>query len=225
MATIEHKTAVVLAVEPDCSVGSALARRFAAEGMHVYMAASDAGILHGVAEDIRRQGGGATAMAADSTSEEDVAQLLQRAAAAGTVEIAAYTTSAVVPPFLLDAPAELLEQLWRRNVYGAFLLGREAAKTMLPGRRGTVLFAGASAEPPTRPPYSPFAIAKSGLRTLVQGMAKEFRPYGLHVLDAVLEGTDYGAVLPDGIDPHDLVERCWAAHCEPAHAWRHEIRF
>lgn len=219
------KTAVILAVEPGCSVGSALARRFAAEGMRVYMAASDAGILSEVAEGIRREGGTATAVTANATAEAEVAGLIQRAAADGALEIAAYTTSAMVPPSLLDAPAELLEQLWQRNVYGAFLLGREAAKSMLPGRRGTLLFAGATAEPPVRPPYSPFAIAKSGLRTLVQGMALEFKPLGLHVLDAVLEGTGHGAVLPDGVDPHDLAERCWAAHLEPAHAWSHEIRF
>lgn len=219
------KTAVVLAVEPGCSVGSALARRFADEGMHVFMAAAEADALHAVAEDIRRLGGDATVTAAEATSEEAVAHLVQQAGAAGTLEIAAYTTSARVHPLLLDQPAELLEQLWRRNVYGAFLLGREAAKCMLPARRGTILFAGASAEPPVRPPYSPFAIAKSGLRTLVQGMAKEFGPLGLHVLDAVLEGTDHGAVLPNGIDPQALVERCWAAHCEPARAWSQEIRF
>jgi NAD(P)-dependent dehydrogenase (short-subunit alcohol dehydrogenase family) len=219
------KSAVVLAVEPGCHVGSALARCFAGAGMHVFMAAAEADTLHAVAADIRQSGGNATAMAADVTSETAVAQLVQAAGAAGPLAIAAYTTSAKVPADLLDAPAELLEQLWRRNVYGAFLLGREAAKQMLPARQGTVLFAGASAEPPARPPYSPFAIAKSGLRTLVQGMAKEFGPLGLHVLDAVLEGTDHGATLPNGIDPLILAERCWAAHCEPAHAWSYEIRF
>ncbi|WP_156303053.1 SDR family NAD(P)-dependent oxidoreductase, partial [Methylogaea oryzae] len=147
MASKPPKTAVVLAAEPDCAVGSALARRFAAEGMHVYLAASDAGILQGVAEDIRRSGGTVIALTVNASSEDAVAQLLQRAAATGSLEIAAYTTSALVDPALLDAPGELLEQLWRRNVYGAFLLGREAAKMMLPDRRGTVLFAGAAAEP------------------------------------------------------------------------------
>lgn len=225
MASKAPKTAVVLAAEPGCSVGSALARRFAAEGMHVYLAASDTDVLQQVAEDIRREGGTVIALTVNSSSEDAVVQLLQRAAATGSLEIAAYTTSALVDPALLDSPAELLEQLWRRNVYGAFLLGREAAKVMLPDRRGTVLFAGAAAEPPARPPYSPFAIAKSGLRTLAQAMAKEFKPFGLHVLDAVQEGTDHGAALPNGVDASDLVDRCWVAHCEPANAWSHEIRF
>lgn len=225
MAKIEPKTAVVLASEPDCSVGSALAKRFAAEGLLVFLAAANADALHTVAESIRRSGGTATVMATNATSDSDVSELVQQAGAAGTLEIAAYTTSAKVHPSMLDAPAELLEQLWRRNVYGAFLLGREAAKIMLPQKSGTVLFTGASAEPPTRPPYSPYAIAKSGLRTVMQGMAKEFGPLGLHVLDAVLEGTNHGSLLPDGVDLHALVERCWAAHREPAYAWSHEVRF
>ena len=52
-------------------VGEAVARRFAAEGVHVVLCARDEAELAEVAEDIPADGGEATAMRADVRDEYD----------------------------------------------------------------------------------------------------------------------------------------------------------
>ena len=64
-------------------VGEAVARRFAAEGVHVVLCARNGDELDAVVDDIAAEGGAATAVRADARDEYDVERLMETAARAG----------------------------------------------------------------------------------------------------------------------------------------------
>ena len=60
--------------------------------------------------------------------------------------------------------------------FGAFLMGREVAKKMVPRKRGTIIFTGATASVRGGDGFAAFAGAKHAKRALAQSMARELGP-------------------------------------------------
>ncbi|MBW2274094.1 MAG: SDR family NAD(P)-dependent oxidoreductase [Deltaproteobacteria bacterium] len=77
------RVAVVVGVGAPQGLGAALARRFAREGLHTFVAGRTRERLEAVAGEIEVAGGRATAVAADATRADDVALLLDIDAIAG----------------------------------------------------------------------------------------------------------------------------------------------
>jgi NAD(P)-dependent dehydrogenase (short-subunit alcohol dehydrogenase family) len=72
--------------------------------------------------------------------------------------------------------------------FGAFLVAQQAARRMLPNKRGAILFTGASAGVKGYPQSAPFAMGKFALRGLAQSMARELSPQGIHIAHFVIDG-------------------------------------
>lgn len=231
------RMALVLGVGPMQGLGAALARRFAAEGLHVMVAGRNWAKLETVADNIIATGGKATPVVADATSERDVQELFETANAGGrTLELAAYNVDSNLYAPLLETDLAMFTRLWQQNSLGAFLFGREAVKYMLANRRGTVFFTGATASLRAKPPFTAFAAAKAGVRALAQGMAREFGPLGIHVVHAVIDGVIDGerargqfshfisAKGDDGLLKLEAIaETYWALHRQHPSAWTHEL--
>jgi NAD(P)-dependent dehydrogenase (short-subunit alcohol dehydrogenase family) len=231
------RIALVLGVGPLQGLGAALARRFAAEGLQVFIAGRSSAKLALVADTIAESGGAAFPVIADATVEADVQRLFKRTAAEdGVLEIAAYNVDSNIPAPLLDTDVDTFTTLWRQNCLGAFLFGREAVKHMLPQRHGTLFFTGATGSLRAKPPFTAFAAAKAGVRALAQGMAREFGPQGIHVVHAVIDGVIDGdrargqfpefvaAKGQDGLlQPDAIAETYWQLHRQHPSAWSHEI--
>jgi NAD(P)-dependent dehydrogenase (short-subunit alcohol dehydrogenase family) len=135
-----------------------------------------------------------------------------------------------------DVSAEQFESFWRVGCFGGFLVGREAARRLVPLGRGTVLFTGASASLRGRPGFAQFAAAKAGLRAIVQSMAREFGPHGIHVAHVVIDGGINGERLlsrnpklaaergEDGLLGIDAIaDAYWHIHKQHRSAWTHEL--
>lgn len=229
-------SAVIVGVGPGRGLGAALARRFAREGLLVYVVGRTAAKLEQVADAIVRDNGRALPWVADATLEADVVRLFEAVTRDSVPEVVACNVDRNARAPLLETGAELFEDLWRKNCLGGFLVGREAVRAFLPERRGTLFFTGATASLRARPPFTAFAAAKTGLRALAQGMAREFGPQGIHVVHAVIDGVIDGerarrqfpefvqAKGEDGLlDPEAIAETYWALHRQPRSAWTHEI--
>jgi len=228
--------ALVLGVGPVQGLGAALARRFAGEGLHVYIAGRSLEKLTLVANSIGDAGGIATPVVADATSETDIASLFKVTTEKLPLELAAYNVDSNLPKPLLETDLDMFTLLWKQNSLGAFLFGREAVKYMLPRQRGTVFFTGATASLRAKPPFTAFAAAKAGVRALAQGMAREFGPQGIHVVHAVIDGVIDGdrargqfpqfvaAKGQDGLlQPDAIADTYWHLHKQHPSAWTHEI--
>ena len=63
----------------------------------------------------------------------------------GPIEVCLFNAGSNVNKPLLDTTEKLFFKAWELACYGGFLVGREAARYMLPRGRGTIFFTGATA--------------------------------------------------------------------------------
>ena len=216
------KSAIVVGVGP--GLGAALGRRFAAAGYAVALAARNLERVKALAAAITKEGGTARAFATDATDAGAVQALVAHAEAElGPVEVAIYNASGRVKKSILDLEPDEFDVAWRRACFGGFLLGREAARRMVPRGRGTILFTGATASVKAMAGSAGFAVGKFGLRALAQSMARELAPKGVHVGHAVIDGgigVDAGHAR---LDPDAIAEAYYQLHIQPKSAWTWEI--
>jgi NAD(P)-dependent dehydrogenase (short-subunit alcohol dehydrogenase family) len=188
--------------------------------------------LDAVVADINKSGGTASSFVADATKETDVAALF--ADAGPDVDLAIYNAGNNTAGRILDMEADYFEKSWRVVCYGGFLFGREALRVMVPRKRGSLLFTGASASLRGRAGFGAFNSAKAGLRALAQAMAKEYGPEGIlvgHVVvDGAVDGDKIRKRFPDAdarkdrmLDIEGIVE-CYAfLYAQPPKAWSFEV--
>ena len=232
--------ALVVGVGAERGLGAALCRRFAAGGHHVLASGRTPARLEAVVRAIASQGGSAEAIVADATREADVARVFDRAMASGAgrdpADLVVYNAGINRRIDFRELTAEAFEEFWRVGCFGGFLVGREAARRLVPLGRGTVIFTGASASLRGKPGFAQFAMAKAGLRMVAQSMAREYGPLGVHVAHVVIDGGIDGERLrsrfPDLarergagglLEIEAIAEAYWQLHRQPRSAWTHEI--
>jgi len=236
MATLE-RTAIVVGVGSEQGLGAALARRFAREGHRVIVSGRTEAKIAQVVRAIVDRGGTAEAFTADATIESDIVALFDFAQASGdAVDLVVFNAGNNVRHDFRTMPAELFEQTWRVAAFGGFLVGREAARRLVPSGKGSIIFTGATASLRGKPPFTAFASAKASLRSLAQSMAREFGPSGIHVAHVVIDGGIDGEKLntavpqikemrgADGLLNIDAIaDAYWHLHTQHPSAWTHEL--
>jgi NAD(P)-dependent dehydrogenase (short-subunit alcohol dehydrogenase family) len=238
--TDKRPSAIVVGVGAEQGLGAALCRRFAAQGYHVFVAGRTSGKIDKAAQTIAGTGGRAEPIVTDTTSEVDVARLFDRAMAArdglSPVDLVVYNAGNNQRIDFREVTAKQFEDFWRVGCFGGFLVGREAARRLVPLGRGTVIFTGASASLRGKPGYAQFAAAKAGLRMIAQSMAREYGPQGIHVAHVIIDGGIDGERLrasrPQIVDERGedgmlnidaIAEVYWQIHRQPRSAWTHEV--
>jgi NAD(P)-dependent dehydrogenase (short-subunit alcohol dehydrogenase family) len=234
-------TAVVVGVGAELGVGAAVCRRFAAEGYHVLAAGRTPAKIEQVVRTINAAGrGSAQAIAMDAAREADVTALFDRAMTPGPgrerVDVVVFNAGNNAYVEFRKATAEMFEEFWRIGCFAGFLVGREAARRLVPLGRGTVIFTGASGSLRGKAGFAQFAAAKAGLRMISQSMAREFGVHGLHVAHAVIDGGIDGQRLrsrrpevvqergEDGLlGVEAIAETYWQIHRQHRSAWAHEV--
>ena len=227
----------VLVVGAGDATGGAIARRFAREGFAACVTRRHADKLAPLVAAIESAGGTARAFGSDARKEEDVVALVDTIEReVGPIEVAVYNIGANVNFPIRETTARVFHKVWEMACFGGFLMGREAAKRMVPRGRGTILFTGASASMRGRSGYAAFASAKHGLRAVAQSMARELGPQGIHVAHVVIDGAIDTAWIrenfperaalkgEDGIlNPDAIAENYCQLHRQPRSAWTHEL--
>jgi NAD(P)-dependent dehydrogenase (short-subunit alcohol dehydrogenase family) len=171
------KKAIIMGVGADQGLGAQLAKRFASEGLHVFVAGRTQSRLDALTVEIEQAGGKATAVCADATNEEQVINLFEKAG--NGLSLAIYNTGNNFPGQIIDMDAEYFRKSWESCCFGGFLFGRETLRHMVPSGKGTLIFTGASASLRGSANFGAFNSAKSGLCTLAQAMAKEYGAKGI----------------------------------------------
>ncbi|MBF9028873.1 SDR family NAD(P)-dependent oxidoreductase [Rhodobacterales bacterium HKCCE3408] len=183
-------------------LSASLARALSKAGYHVTLAARDTGKLDGLAAET-----GAARVSMDATDPAAMAALVDGLPEAPRVAV--YNPSARLRGPVAELDPEEVRRAVEVTAFGAFLLGREAARRMLTvepenGRRGTILFTGASAGVKGFPHSAPFAMGKFAQRGLAQSMARELAPQGIHVawinIDGGIANPERSGREDDGTD-------------------------
>ena len=228
---------VALIVGAGEATGGAIARRFAREGYIACVTRRTAGKLAPLVAQIEAAGGRARAFGSDARREEQVVELVQAIEReVGPIEVCVFNVGGNVRFPIRDTTARVYTKVWEMAALAGFLAGREVAKVMVPRRRGTILYTGATASLRGGKGFAAFAGAKHALRALAQSMARELGPEGIHVAHVVVDGAidtpfirdtfpeRYKLKEQDGIlDPEAIAENYWRLHCQPRSAWTHEL--
>jgi NAD(P)-dependent dehydrogenase (short-subunit alcohol dehydrogenase family) len=216
-------------------VGKALAQRFMQGGFETVIAARDREKLDRIAKDLASEGT-LHVVPADLTEPEAVKALFD--AAAGHGAIGAVVCNAAMVHFqpILEVEPETFEQIWRIDCLAGFLVGQEAARRMVPNKKGSIIYTGATASVRGAASFVAFAAAKAGLRSVAQSMARSLGPEGIHVAHVVIDGViDTPAnweKMPDHMNslkdqrlmkPVSIAEACFALHQQEQSAWSFEI--
>ena len=229
----ELGTTVVVGV--GAALGASLCRRFAAAGHSVAMAARDAEKLTPLVREIEDGGGTAKAYAADATQDKDIVRLFARAEADfGPVDIAIFNAGARrYQASILDMPSDVFQDVWRISCLGGMIVGREAARLMVPRGSGTILFTGGRPSRRAEAELAAFAVGKFGLRSVAESMARELAPKGIHVAHFVIEGGIDNessrkrrpeAVANDGlVSTEALADLYYHTYCQPRNCWSFEV--
>ena len=222
-------------------IGTAIAKKFAAEGYTVFAGRRTAGKLARLQDEIEAAGGRCVARGLDARKEEEVAAFLQEADAHGPLEVVISNPGANVQFPILETTERVFFKVWEMACKSGFLAGREAARLMLARGRGSIFFTGATASLRGGAGYAAFASAKSGLRMMAQAMARELGPHNIHVAHLVIDaggdndvvreriqsarGAEALASLPEDtlMSPASIAEAYWYLHQQKRDAWTFEM--
>lgn len=229
-------TALVVGAGP--GLGGAVARRFAREGFQVAAVRRRHGDELGeLCAEIEADGGRARPFEVDARREEQVIDLVECVEREmGPIGVAVFNPGANINIPIRDMPSQKFFKVWEMACFAGFLVGREAARVMVPRQKGTIFFTGATASLRGGPGFAAFASAKAGLRAVAQSMARELGLEGIHVAHTVIDGAidmpwireNFGEELakrgPDAmLAPDDIAETYWAIHRQPRSAWTFEV--
>jgi NAD(P)-dependent dehydrogenase (short-subunit alcohol dehydrogenase family) len=190
----EFKSALI--VGAGSGLSAALARTLTRAGLNVTLASRTIDDLAALQHET-----GAQAFACDATKEPEVAGLFASLDKnGGAPDVVVYNASGRSRgPFVDLIPAEV-EKAIAVSAFGGFLVAQQAARRMLPKKRGVIVFTGASASVKGYAQSAPFAMGKFALRGLAQSMARELAPQGIHVAHVVIDGGIKSAARPDPPD-------------------------
>ncbi len=219
------------------ATGGAIARRFAREGYIACVTRRQADKLQPLVDRIRAEGGQAQGFGSDARDEAAVTELVAQVERdVAPIEVAVFNIGANVRFAVTDTTERVYRKVWEMGALAGFLMGREAARAMLPRGRGTILFTGATASLRGGAGFAAFAGAKHALRALAQSLARELGPQGIHVAHVVIDGAidtafiaqnfpeRYALKSRDGIlNPEHIAETYWQLHAQPRSAWTHEL--
>jgi NAD(P)-dependent dehydrogenase (short-subunit alcohol dehydrogenase family) len=221
-------------------IGAAIAKKFAAEGFTVFAGRRRGDKLAPLVGEIETTGGRIIGRSLDARNEDDLARFLGEADATAPLDVCIFNIGANVNFPLLETTERVFRKVWELACYAGFLTGREAARLMLPRRRGNIFFTGATASLRGGVGYAAFASAKFGLRAVAESAAHELGPKNIHVAHLVIDaGVDTawvrdrirqreGEAAVANLDPGRLMrpasvaDAYWQIYQEPRDAWSFE---
>ena len=117
---------------------------------------------------------------------------------------------------MLDLAAEDWDRVLRTNLTSAFLVGREAARHMIPRGAGKIINVASVQADLARPTIAPYTASKGGLRNLTRAMAAEWAGEGLQI-NAIAPGYIHTEMTQNLVDDESF--NSWILGRTPAHRW------
>jgi NAD(P)-dependent dehydrogenase (short-subunit alcohol dehydrogenase family) len=215
-----------LIVGAGSGLSASLARVLTKEDIKVALAARSIGDLEPLAKQT-----GAKTFTCDASQRSEVDKLFADLDASfGAPEIVIYNASFRTRGPFVELDPDDVEKALAVTAFGAFLVAQQAARRMLPNKRGVILLTGASAGVKGYPQSAPFAMGKFALRGLAQSMARELSPQGIHVAHVVIDGgikSERRSEPPNApaslLDPDAIAATYMHLIHQPHSAWSWEI--
>ena len=218
----------VLGVGP--GLGAALAHRFAKE-YRVAINARRAEYLKSLGDEVRAGGGEVLEVPGDLSDADQIKALFKAIKEQlGPPEILLYNAGSGTFGTLAEVTPEQYETSWRVNAFGAFLSAQEVVPDMIANGHGTILITGATAGVKAGARSVAFGPAKFAQRGLVQSLARDLGPKGIHVgwinVDGVIDipGRTYpNMTAEDMLKPEAIAETYWHMAHQDRSSWTMEL--
>lgn len=196
--SLEKRTALVTGSSR--GLGLAIATGLAEAGAAIVLNGINADRLEESAARLRDRGFAATTAAFDVTDEASVVAAFERFDAENLqIDILVNNAGIQYRKPIVELDSANWQRVIDTNLTSAFLVSREAAKRMLPRKRGKVVNIGSLMSGLGRATVAPYTAAKGGIKTLTQTMAAEWAEHGIQA-NAIGPGymlTDMNQALID----------------------------
>ena len=202
---------VALIVGGGPGVSASCARLFVAEGMKVAIAARspEKESMQKLSKEL-----GVLCVRCDASIPEEVSALFDKVKSElGAPNLVVHNIDGRSPDIfrktITEADPALAFSTLKNSTYSAFLIGQQAAASMLSMDRedndhlGSIIFTNASAAFKGYPRSGAFAMASHGKSGLAQSMARELMPQGIHVVHVPIDAA-IGWTQEDGVRRHRL---------------------
>lgn len=186
-------------------IGSAVARRLAAEGAAVVVHyGGSAERVAELVEEITRKGGVAVAAGGDVAEEADMATVFGLAEERfGGLDVVVNTAGIMLLAPLVDLDLADFDRMHRANVRGTFVVSQLAARRLRKG--GALVNFSTSVTRMAPPTYSAYAATKGAVEAMTLILARELRGRDVTV-NAVAPGPTATALFLDGKTDQQLAQ-------------------
>lgn len=203
-------------------IGDANAEKFAKEGYQVAMLARRLGNLKQLEQSIPNS----KAFACDATDSNSIRSAVTAVQSElGPVDVLVYNAgNGVFKPFL-ELTEEQMEQAWQVNVRGLFTFAQALAPGMVARGAGVIAVTGATASWRGMPFTPAFASAKMGQRGLVQSLARDLAPKGVHVFLMIIDGAvdSQGSMAEKKMQPGAIADSYYNMAIQHPSCWAWEM--
>lgn len=161
-------------------LGFAFAEGLAQAGARIVLNGIDQSRLEQSVEQLRAKGHDALSAHFDVTDESAIKSAFQRFDSDG-IEVSILVNNAGIQ--FRKPMIELETADWQRvidaNLTSAFVVGREAARRMIPRGRGKIVNIGSLTSELARATVAPYTVSKGGVKLLTKAMAAEWSEHGI----------------------------------------------
>jgi gluconate 5-dehydrogenase len=175
---LEGKTALVTGSSR--GLGRAMTQGLAEAGATVILNGANADRLTTAVNEIRAAGHAVHEACFDITDEPAIVAAFERFDREG-IQVDILVNNAGIQ--LRKPMVELSTDEWRKvietNLTSAFVIGREAAKRMIPRGHGKIINIGSLTSELARATVAPYTVAKGGIKMLTRAMAAEWAVHGI----------------------------------------------
>jgi len=174
----------VLIIGATSAIAEAVARRYAAEGATLFLAARNTARAAAIADDLRVRGARAVQVGAYDATATDGADALVATAweTLGGIDVALIAHGVLPDQAACAASAVLTRQALAVNLLSVIDVLTPLANRMESAGRGTLAVIGSVAGDRGRQSNSVYGAAKGGLAIFLQGLAHRLAPTGVRVL-------------------------------------------
>lgn len=221
-----NKTCLITGVGP--GTGSALVRRFAAGGYNVAMLARSKERLQTLNDEIssaRPYACDVSDMQALDTTYASIKADL------GAPSIIVHNAVGAEQGTYMEINPDGMRKAFEINTMALLQLARLATDDMIGAGGGTIICTGNTSAYRGRPRFAGFAPTKAAQRILLESIAREAGPKGIHAaylaIDAVIDLPWTRELMPDQPDeffckPVDIADECYRIAHQPRSAWSFE---
>jgi gluconate 5-dehydrogenase len=198
-------------------LGRAIAEGLAKAGARLIVNGTDPARVETAVAEFRSAGHLAEGVAFDVTDETAVVRAFEGLDAKGiAIDVLVNNAGIQMRKPLIEFTSAEWRKVIETNLTSAFIIGREAAKRMIPRKRGKIINIGSLGSELARPTVGPYTAAKGGIKTLTRSMAVEWAASGIQA-NAIGPGymlTDMNQALVNNADFNN-----WLMSRIPAKRW------